>query len=352
MRSLGATLFAAALAAMSSVHPAAAQDATPGLTCDRLAADPDDLHAAGPRVPLAEIVVAEALPACEAAVAIDPGNLTYVHQLGRVLLAAGDHPAALARFIAAADGGYLASAIMAATILRDGIGVPQDQPRSVHYFRIAADVGHTAGLENLAYAYGHGLGVPADIAEAVRLYRLAIDAGSPLGALRLGNIALNGEAPDLTLADARDFFRLVFSFSEVAFDIQVDAIYGLARALLGLDEELGVVFTITEDALAALDTPADAPRRALFLDVLAEAETRAGRPNTAVADLVEAAGLEPAHPYFADRLGDAFAGINLWPQAIEAWNRALALHAADPALTMAGWDPALIAPKIAAAPLR
>ncbi len=311
-----AALIIAAVAAGSAIHPAAAQDAPAGPTCDRLAADPDDLLAAAPGVPLAEIVVAEARPACEAAVAVDAGNLTYVHQLGRVLLAAGDNPAALARFIAAADGGYIAAILSAAAMLREGAGVP------------------------------------ADIVEAVRLYRQALDAGSPLAALRLGNIALDGDAPDLTLADARDYFRLVFTFDAVPFDDQIDAIYGLARALLGLDEELGVVFAITEDALAALNTPADAPKRALLLDLLAEAETRAGRLNTAVADLVEAAELEPAHPYFADRLGDAFAGIHLWPQAIEAWNRALALHAANPALAMAGWDPALIAPKIAAAPQR
>jgi hypothetical protein len=346
-----AAFILAACAVLAAVQPATAQPDA-GLACSRLAGDPDGVGRVDPGVPLAEIVVAEARPACEAAVAADPGNLDYIHQLGRVLFAAADYPAALARFIAAADGGHFAAAVMAGTMLRDGNGVPQDLPRSVHYFRIAADGGHKAGLENLGYAYQHGLGVPADIAEAIRLYRLAIDQASIVAALRIGNIALNGEAPDLTLADARDLFRLVFTFTAVPFYDQIDAIYGLARALLGLNEELGVVFTITEDALAALNTPADLPRRALFLDVLGEAETRAGRMNTAVAVRAEAANLEPTHPYFADRLGDAFAGVHLWPQAIEAWNRALTLHAANPALTMAGWDPALIAPKIAAAPQR
>jgi Flp pilus assembly protein TadD len=106
---------------------------------------------------------------------------------------------------------------------------------------------------------------------------------------------------------------------------------------------------MADDALAALTLGTDGPRRALFLDILAEAETRVGRFEMAVADLAEAAQLVPDQPYYLDRLGDAFLAINLPAQAVGAWNRALALVGANPRAGPVGWDPTLIAAKVAAA---
>jgi TPR repeat protein len=302
-----------AIAVLAVAAPGVAQEADPGAVCDRLTADPADAMATGDRVALAAIDFAAAVPACEAAVAGAPGNPTYVHQLGRAFLAAGNHAAALERFMAAADAGYAAAAVAAGAMLHEGTGVQ------------------------------------ADIGEAVRLFRLALDAGNPDAALELGFIALHGEAPGMTLEDARDYFRGVFAVEEAGFDLQIDAIYGLAWALLGLHEDLEGVFTMADDALAALTLGTDAPKRALFLDILAEAETRVGRLEVAVADLAEAAQLVPDQPYYLDRLGDAFLAINLPTQAVGAWNRALALIAANPGAGPVGWDPTLIAAKIAAA---
>ena len=85
----------------------------------------------------------------------------------------GDYKTACARFMEAADQGYLDAQYMLGRMYDNGEGVPQDYNQAVIWYRKAADQGHASAQSKLGWMYYNGQGVPKDYVEAHKWFNLA-----------------------------------------------------------------------------------------------------------------------------------------------------------------------------------
>jgi uncharacterized protein len=148
--------------------------------CDRLAASPDDTvrgnDLAGTRWDLLD--PAQAVPACQAAMAERPDDPHLMYELGRVLDKQGAFPQALSLYRKAADRGYAEAMNNLGIMYTNGKGVARNDAEAMRLFRKAAAAGSADAVTNLGFMNHYGRGVPPNPEEAVRLFRQAADAGS------------------------------------------------------------------------------------------------------------------------------------------------------------------------------
>jgi TPR repeat protein/S1-C subfamily serine protease len=152
----------------------------PATDCDRLAADPDDAAHVGQGVFDHDIRAHEAATACQAALAVHPGEERFVYQLARALMQSAPERA-FATLRELAERGHAGAAFtLGMGYLR---GRPtKDEPEAVVWFRRAADKGHVAAMTNLSSMYREGRGLAKDEAEAARWSRQLVDWARPAAA--------------------------------------------------------------------------------------------------------------------------------------------------------------------------
>ena len=119
------------------------------LECDLLAVEPDN-NLGLPGVEFDKIDAPRAIPACEHAVADDPGNPRLLHNVARALERAGRYDAAAGWYRKAADLGFDWSRNNLGVLYLSAKGVPFDLREGVALLRAAAAQGNAQALANYA----------------------------------------------------------------------------------------------------------------------------------------------------------------------------------------------------------
>jgi hypothetical protein len=170
--------------------------------CDRLAAsDMDPNRPEGVRgVPTWSIDGKAALVACAAALKVSPDEPRLLFQGGRALLAIGEDGKARVAFRLAHRSGYLIATESLATMLRDGLGGPQERDTARDLLDDAAASGRPAAMLLLGRMVAQGIGGKQDADEARQLFEQAMQglhryaaAGSRTAMCLIGSMHENGE---------------------------------------------------------------------------------------------------------------------------------------------------------------
>ena len=114
--------------------------------CDRLSAHSNDPHAVAPGVARKDIDFAKAVPACEAALAADPGNPRLHYQLARLYGYQNDADNAAPHRIAGVNAGYPQSLFVIGYIHMIGMAAEKDVCLGGELVRLSAHAGRFAGL--------------------------------------------------------------------------------------------------------------------------------------------------------------------------------------------------------------
>ncbi|WAP68005.1 hypothetical protein [Jiella pelagia] len=178
--------------------------------CDRLAADADDpskpAAVAGVKAP-SDIDVAKALPACEAAHRLAPGDARITFQLGRTYQAAGRDEDAATLYLEAAEAGQSVAQYELALAFYDGRGVPQDPRRAVEWLEKSSVQGNGFAKYFLGVEKVNGTYVPQDYPGAYQMFEDAAAFGVPEALVELGKLAYSGQGVAEDYAKAFDYYR-------------------------------------------------------------------------------------------------------------------------------------------------
>jgi hypothetical protein len=153
--------------------------------CDRLASYGFDVpDSRAPRVPLNDIPIKEAVPACVAAVMQEPATPRLRAQLARALLwsdSKSDNAAGINILLDLANDGYPAAMWRIGVSYVSGISLKKDLRAGADWFRKAADKGLGIAMSDLARMYEEGDGVPKDLAVAAHWFEQAAATGNAIG---------------------------------------------------------------------------------------------------------------------------------------------------------------------------
>jgi TPR repeat protein len=164
---------------------AAAAEGGPTAICDRLAADP--FAGFGPKSwdkPFQGIDAASAVPACEEAMRLHPGEPRYRLQMAIAYLAAQDQDRAKPLLKQLVEEGNAPAMVLLANISSD-----RD---SLELISKAASLDNPAALIFLAFAQLTGDGVKQNVLEGIRLLSHASDLGNTEAMIVLAGIYLEG----------------------------------------------------------------------------------------------------------------------------------------------------------------
>jgi TPR repeat protein/S1-C subfamily serine protease len=204
---------------LEPAHSPAGVATAPATDCDRLAADPDDPARVGSGIPDHEIRAHEAVIACEAALAVHPGEERFVYQLARARMQSAPERAS-GTFRGLAERGHAGAAHAIGMGYLGGRPV-KDEAEAGVWFRRAAEKGHVMAMANIRWMYREGRGVAKDEAEADRWSRQLLGWAQPAAAagdtramLMLGGaykhgygVAKDAEEAARWLQKARDALR-------------------------------------------------------------------------------------------------------------------------------------------------
>jgi TPR repeat protein len=143
--------------------------------CDELAAHPaDDLrpdHVIG--VQFSDIDAVRAIKACEAALALNVGDMRLQLQLARSLHKAERLDEAVVYYQQAGLQGHPLAQKTLGFAYANGLGVTQDFAKTAHWHQLAAEQGDRDAQHNLGYLYAAGQGVAQDLVQAHMWYNIA-----------------------------------------------------------------------------------------------------------------------------------------------------------------------------------
>ena len=166
--------------------------------CDRLASFGSDVpDSRAPRVPLDDIRVKEAVPACVAAILQEPATPRLRAQLARALTEApgkADKAAGLDILLDLARDGYPAAMWRIGVTYYSSRVIKEDKRAGAYWYRQAADKGLGSAMSDLAYVYELGEGVTKDRVEAARWFERAAASGHPRGMRNYALVLDLGEA--------------------------------------------------------------------------------------------------------------------------------------------------------------
>lgn len=215
------------------------------LACDSAAAHPRDpgRPATVIGVETADMNIARAIAACEAAREAYPDHARTAYQLGRAYHAGNRPHEAEAAYFAALAADYESAGLAVGFLYQDdnalnrdaadafpffrraaeagmadaefemgwayenGLGTGQDYAQAAYWYQRAADQGDKLAMNNLGWLYHEGHGVARDPARAVELYRPGAEAGIPIAQYNLGWALANGVGIAQDQAEAAKWYR-------------------------------------------------------------------------------------------------------------------------------------------------
>ncbi|WP_394887193.1 caspase family protein [Mesorhizobium sp. AaZ16] len=160
--------------------------------CDSAAGEPLDLQGVVPGLLPNEIVGADAVEACEAAVKAYPDVPRFRYQLGRALLATGNVDQAMTAFQEAADKGHVRALFQLGYMHSTGTGTAVDRKQANAFYSQASDKGDPYGMTTWGRALFHGNGVERDTGKGLDLMLQAAAMGHTYAMNDLGAIFTEG----------------------------------------------------------------------------------------------------------------------------------------------------------------
>lgn len=177
--------------------------------CDRLAASPlDDLRPAGVGgVPLNEIKIEAAAPACETAQREHPTIVRFEFEAGRVAEADRNFGSARRLYEGAAAAGYAPAMEFLGLLWASGHLGAQDYALARRWFEKAVALGNVAAMADLGFIYETGKGIAPDYGKARQLYQKAAAAGDSTGMNNLGSLYEFGRDIPHDFGEARKWYE-------------------------------------------------------------------------------------------------------------------------------------------------
>ena len=160
------------------------------LRCDQFADPPNDPSRVGAGVAFANIVVSQALAACQAAAQRQPARARYQYLYGVVLEAAKRPGDAAAQYAAADRAGYAPAASSLGALYANGQGVKADLAKSLELFRRAANAGDSDGYLGIGLVSLRSQ--PPNYPQALDAFNRAVRMGSRAAGTYLGEMYLSG----------------------------------------------------------------------------------------------------------------------------------------------------------------
>ncbi len=175
-----------------------------------------------------------AIPACDAALAVDPGNPLLHFWMGRAQMAARDDERARDYMIVAAQNGIGPAMHNMAILYNGGRGLNFEPSRAFHWFEQAETRNILPSRSNLAWFYETGRGGVTDFERAFELYGINAEAGEAFSQRKLAHFYREG------LGGERSAQKALHWFHQAAMNGDLNAMYELAVTLtqLGLDENI------------------------------------------------------------------------------------------------------------------
>jgi TPR repeat protein len=167
---------------------------------------------------------AVAIPACEDAVAKDPGSDENKAWLARAYLAAARDDEARPLLETAAAGDSRLARFLLGQVLNGDFGGDEDDHAAANaQFTLAADAGFAPAQLSLGYAYDVGSGVEADDAKAAEWYRKAAEQGLARAQASLGYLYHGGNGVPLDYALAMEWYARAAAQNDIV------GIYGVGQ---------------------------------------------------------------------------------------------------------------------------
>jgi uncharacterized protein len=160
--------------------------------CDLAAGHPSDPERVGPSVEYASLDPQIAIPACEKAIAAEPGNMRFKSLLARAFDKAGRGEEAAALNLIAMKAGYLGGYHNMGNLYRKGLGVEKDMKKAFELFMYAAERGHVEDQSNVGFMYMRGDGVDVDYKAAMVWLSKATAQNWATAYDKIGLLYLNG----------------------------------------------------------------------------------------------------------------------------------------------------------------
>jgi TPR repeat protein len=172
-----------------------------------------------------QVLLDEALAACEAAHAADPDSSAAATWLGRVYVLVGRAPEAVPLLEDAAGRGNAVALYLLSGLLSNQVddGVEDDFDRAVQLLRQAADIGYAPAALELGRQFETG--EAADLAEAQRLYELASGQGLGMATYELALRAHAGSFGEPDYARAMTLYRQAAAQGEPAGSYGIGQLY-------------------------------------------------------------------------------------------------------------------------------
>ena len=176
--------------------------------CDRLAANPYDLHKVGVGVKWSALDAPRAIEACQKAVQLFPDSPRLQYQYGRALSKWKQYKNSVKWYRLSAEQGYAAGQNALGNRYANGKGIPKDATNALKWRRLAANQGYAPAQYNVGRQHFNGAEVSQDHAKAAKWFRLAADQGYIRAQTDLGFLYVKGKGVPKDFSKAAKWFRL------------------------------------------------------------------------------------------------------------------------------------------------
>lgn len=249
MGRFGRNILIAAVCAVQVAGPADASD--PVERCRSLAGSKWE-QGASTGVRMADIDVAEALTACEAAREADPGPES-AYRLLRVIYADKRYEDAFPIVAEVAETGYPLARDALAWHLLTGTGTPADPERGLAILHELEAEGFAPAIARIGDAYLYGMGVERDPAEAARYYVRAAELEEENAIYTLGWMLETGTATEADPAAAATYYQRATDLGSVAAKRNLAFLLEAGR---GVDKDVSRAYRLMLEAAKEGDASA------------------------------------------------------------------------------------------------
>lgn len=170
-----------------------------------------------------------AIPACDAALAVDPGNPLLHFWMGRAQMAARDDERARDYLLVAAQNGIGPAMHNMAILYNGGRGLNFEPSRAQLWFEQAEERNILSSRSNLAWFFETGRGGVTNFERAFELYAINAEAGEAFSQRKLAHFYREGLGGERSIPAALHWFH------QAAMNGDLNAMYEIAVTLTQLD---------------------------------------------------------------------------------------------------------------------